>query len=184
MGKYEVTQHQWESVMVSNPSDFEGANRPVEHVSWHAAQDFIHALNEAAGDSLYRLPTEAEWEYACRAGTMTRWSFGGAESELGNYAWYSGNNSPAGTKDVGTKLPNPWGLYDMHGGVMEWCQDRYGRYSSSSQTDPTGPVTGATRGGRGGPFYADARPVRSANRCSSMPVARYDFFGARLLRTK
>ena len=140
LGKYEITQGQWESVMGSNPSYFGGSNRPVEQVSWNDVQEFIGRLNEAAGEEVYRLPTEAEWEYACRAGTTTRWSFGDDEGQLGEYAWYTGNNSPYGTKEVGTKRPNPWGLYDMHGNVWEWCQDWYGSYTSDSQIDPAGPA--------------------------------------------
>jgi len=184
LGKYEITQGQWESVMGRNPSYYSGANRPVEQVSWYDVHTFIHALNEAGGDSLYRLPTEAEWEYVCRAGTTTRWSFGDDESLLGEYAWYSGNNSPSGTKDVGTKRPNPWGLHDMHGNVYEWMQDWYGDYSSDSQTDPTGPATDSYRVSRGGGFYGLAQNVRSALRYYARPSTRYNVLGARLLRTQ
>ena len=101
-------------------------SRPVERVSWHDVQGFVAKLNAAAGSDVYRLPSEAEWEYACRAGTSTRWSVGNNESRLGDYAWYIGNNRPSGTKAVGGKLPNGWGLYDMHGNVWEWVQDWYG----------------------------------------------------------
>ena len=120
LGKYEVTQGEWSSVMGRNPSRYTGdSRRPVERVSWDDVQEFIAKLN-AAGSSVYRLPSEAEWEYACRAGSGTRWSFGDAEGRLGDYAWYGGNNRPSGTKVVGRKRPNGWGLYDMHGNVWEW----------------------------------------------------------------
>ncbi len=182
LGKYEVTQGQWEAVMGSNPSLYSGSNKPVERVSWHDVQEFVQRLNAAAGDSLYRLPTEAEWEYACRAGTTTRWSFGDEESKLTDYAWYEGNNSPSGPKEVGTKLRNPWGLYDMHGNVWEWCQDWYGSYSSGDQVDPQGPATGLGRVSRGGFFLRGARDVRSAGRGSVSPGERFLYLGFRLLR--
>ena len=137
LGKHEITQAQWKSVMGNNPSKFRGENQPVEQVSWDDVQQFVRKLNQAEGEPRYRLPTEAEWEYACRAGTTSRWSFGDDERQLGDYAWYSGNNSPNRTKEVGKKRPHPWGLYDMHGNVWEWCQDWFGSYSSASQIDPT-----------------------------------------------
>jgi len=187
LGKYEITQKQWVVVMGSNPSHFSGwgANHPVENISWYEVQSFIHALNESAGDSLYRLPTEAEWEYACRAGTTTRWSFGDDESQLGDYAWYDDNACAVGAcypHEVGTKLPNPWGLYDMHGNVSEWCQDWQGDYSSGSRIDPIGPTTGSTRIMRGGSFADNARLVRSADRRSFSPGLHGNPIGARLLR--
>ena len=181
LGKSEVTQAQWQAVMGSNPSFYQGANRPVEMVSWYDVHGFIHRLNVAAGDSLYGLPTEAEWEYACRAGTTTWWSFGEDESKLRDYVWYKGDGSPPGTKEVGMKEPNAWGLYDMHGNVWEWCQDWYGPYPSGPQTDPQGPVWGAIRVVRGGGFYDDSRRVRSANRFSNAPSNR-DVVGCRMLR--
>ena len=184
LGKYEITQAQWESVMGGNPSNFIGPNRPVETISWNDVQSFIHRLNEAAGDSLYRLPTEAEWEYAARAGTTRRWSFGDEVSELENYAWYSCNDG-CDTKDVGTKLSNPWGLYDIYGNVLEWCQDWFGSYSSSASVDPSGPSTGSARVIRGGSFdYSHAQDVRSAIRSSVDPGNRFNFLGARLLRIR
>ena len=157
----------------------------MEQVSWNDLQAFIQRLNEAAGEALYRLPTEAEWEYTARAGTTTRWSFGDDESQLGDYAWYSGNNSPSGTKEVGTKRPNPWGLYDMHGNVWEWCQDWWGEnyYSSSPSVDPIGPATGEARVLRGGGYFNIAQRVRSADRGMGRPSDRpYGGRGARLLR--
>jgi len=178
-GKYEITQGQWEAVMGSNQSYFEGANRPVEGVSWHDVQVFITKLNLAAGDSLYRLPTEAEWEYACRAGTTTLWSFGDDENQLTNYAWYEGN-SPNGTKEVGQRLPNSWGLYDMHGNVEEWCQEWYRNYSSDAQTNPNFEFCRVTRGGS---FFNSALLVRSA-RHPGAHGTREVSLGLRLLRTK
>ena len=187
LGKYEVTQGQWEAVMGRNPSEYTGDDRrPVEQISWNDVQDFIARLN-AAEAAVYRLPTEAEWEYACRAGSTTRWSFGDNESLLGDYAWYSGNNSPSGTKAVGGKLPNAWGLYDMHGNVWEWVRDRYdsGYYNSSPRVDPLGPDTGSDRVRRGG-YFGDNRPVnlRSAYRYYDSPGDRYRGIGVRLVRVR
>ena len=139
---------------------------------------------------MYRLPTEAEWEYACRAGTPTRWSLGKEDGDdeglLGNYAWYDGNNSPNGTKAVGDKLPNRWGLYDMHGNVWEWVQDwyDYGYYNDSPRVDPPGPTSGSFRVGRGGAFGNDARDLRSARRHYGSPGYRGRWLGARLLRIR
>jgi formylglycine-generating enzyme required for sulfatase activity len=123
MGKYEVTQKQWHDVMGNNPSDLKGDDLPVEQISWYDARDFIKKLNEKEGTNKYRLPSEAEWEYAVRAGTNTTYFFGDNISELGDYAWYS--ESPGRTHPVGQKKPNPWGLYDMNGNVNEWMQDIY-----------------------------------------------------------
>ena len=123
MGRYEVTQEQWRAIMGDNPSYFTGDDYlPVESVSWDEVQEFIRKLNEKEDTDKYRLPSEAEWEYACRAGTTTRYSFGDDESKLGDYAWY-GDNSGGKTHPVGRKKPNSWGLYDMHGNVWEWVQD-------------------------------------------------------------
>ena len=130
---------------------------------------------------IYRLPTEAEWEYAARAGTTTRWSFGDDESQLGKYAWYGGNQY---AQPVGTKLPNPWGLYDMHGNVYEWCKDWYGTYPTGAVVDPQGPSAGSYRVLRGGTFYSYAQSVRSAYRRYNVPGYRYYIIGFRLLRTE
>ena len=187
LGKYEVTQGEWEAVMGSNPSYFEGnARRPVERVNWYGVHAFIGRLNDASGDSLYRLPSEAEWEYACRAGTQTRWSFGDDESRSGDYAWYDGNNSPFGTKAVGGKLPNRWGLYDMHGNVWEWVQDWYDDdyYNSSPRVDPPGPTSGSNRVLRGGAFGWFAQGVRSAIRFNRSHGPRFSSLGVRLLRIR
>ena len=192
LGKYEVTQAQWESVIGTSPwfgQSYVQSNlaHPAVYISWEDAQEFIHQLNVAAGDSLYRLPTEAEWEYACRAGTNTPWSFGDDESQLGEYAWYKGNTSNVNevyAHAVGTKLPNPWGLHDMHGNVYEWVQDWYGNYSSDVQVDPTGPASGSYRVSRGGGFINGARYTRSPFRFSSTPSYRSGYIGVRLLRTE
>jgi len=124
IGKYPVTQAQYQAVMGNNPSGFSGnPQNPVESISWFNAQEFCEKLSQLTAKT-YRLPTEAEWEYACRAGTETRFSFGDDENQLGDYAWFSGNSDNV-THPVGEKLPNPWGIYDMHGNVWEWCADTY-----------------------------------------------------------
>ncbi len=184
MGKTEVTQGQWKAVMGNNPSSFKdcGDNCPVENVSWEDVQDFITKLNRR-GEGTYRLPTEAEWEYACRANSITKYSYGNGESSLDAYAWYAGN-SGSKTHQVATKQPNDWGLYDMHGNVWEWTQDWYGAYSSGSVTDPQGATSGSFRVGRGGGWGYAAVGLRSAYRGSIAPSNRYDYLGFRLLRTQ
>ena len=187
LGKYEVTQRQWELVMGDNPSQYRGDPRlPVDSVSWYDVHEFIDRLNASAGDSLYRLPSEAEWEYACRAGTQTRWSFGDDLDQLVRYAWYRDNNSPHSTKAVGLRRPNDWGLYDMHGNVWEWVQDRYSDryYNSSPRVDPQGPSSGSLRVARGGDFDNRARGVRSAYRNGESPGRRNDSGGVRLVRIR
>jgi formylglycine-generating enzyme required for sulfatase activity len=187
LGKYEVTQGQWESVMGTRPwsgQDYvqENPDHPTVYVSWNDAQAFVTKLNQAAGSDLYRLPAEAEWEYACRAGTTTRWSFGDDQDRLGEYAWYTANAWYAGkqyAQKVGTKKPNPWGLYDMHGNVWEWCQDWYGPYSSSPHVDPTGRLSGSRRVVRGCSFHGGSS--RSANRSRRTPSCRNGYLGLRLL---
>ena len=194
LGKYEVTQGEWESVMGETPWSGgsyvqEHPAHPAVHISWDDVQEFIGRLNAAAGDSLYRLPSEAEWEYACRAGTQTRWSFGNDTSQLGDYAWYYANAWNVGERyahAVGTKLPNPWGLYDMHGNVWEWVQDWYGSsYYNSPRVDPPGPTSGSSRVLRGGSFYRGAQDSRSAPRISASPGFRSGGdIGVRLLRIR
>ncbi len=183
MGVHEVTQAQYEQVMGVNSSEFKGADNPVEKASWDDAVEFCRRLSdlpaEKAAGNVYRLPTEAEWEYACRAGTTTKYSFGDDESELGDYAWY-GVNSDQKTHPVGSKKPNAWGLYDMHGNVFEWCQDRYGDYPSGSVTDPTGPAVGSYRVHRGGSWDGPAELCRSATRCGYGPSYRYFNYGFRV----
>jgi len=180
MGKCEVTQRQWAAVMGNNPSALPGENLPVEYVSWYEVQDFIRRLNELEGAD-YRLPTEAEWEYACRAGTTTVYSLGDDPAGLDAYAWYQAD-SEGRTHDVGTKKPNAWGLYDMHGNVWEWCQDWVGPYPLSSVTDPTGSPGGKTRVGRGGSMGVGSGMCRSADRSAADPENRGADLGFRLCR--
>jgi formylglycine-generating enzyme required for sulfatase activity len=182
LGKFEVTQGQWEAVMGNNPSLFSGnPNRPVEQVWWDAAQEFLRKLNAMEGGSKYRLPSEAEWEYAARAGTTTAYSFGDDAARLGDYAWYK-DNANNQTHPVGQLKPNPWGLYDMHGNVMEWVEDWYGRYGAEAVTNPRGPSSGTHRMRRGGAWNSTAAVCRSSNRYS-VPGFRDDFLGFRVLRT-
>ena len=166
LGKFPVMQGQWTSEMdecpwsgknyvITNPS------HPAVYISWDDVNAFVNHLNDKADEKLYRLPTEAEWEYACRAGTSTRWSFGDDEELLDEYAWYGTNAADLGHchgHAVGRKCQNDWGLYDMHGNVYEWVQDWYGKdyYESSPRVDPSGPSTGSDRVNRGGCFHSSA----------------------------
>jgi formylglycine-generating enzyme required for sulfatase activity len=181
LGKYAVTQTQWTAVMGSNPSRFKGQNNPVEQVSWDDAQDFTNRLNRKEGHKRYRLPTEAEWEYAARAGTTSTYSFGDDAGSMEQYAWYV-NNSGDTTHPVGQKKPNAWGLYDMHGNVYEWVQDWYGEkyYSGSPSTDPRGPSSGSNRVLRGGSWFNNAATCRSAYRDDLSPGNRRVLLGFRL----
>ena len=189
LGKYEVTQEQWVAVMGSNPSEFKGRTNPVEKVSWDDVQEFLRRLNSKEGTNPplplpggeYRLPTEAEWEYACRAGATTTYSFGDDADQVGQYAWYDGNSGEK-THPVGQLKPNAWGLYDMHGNVYEWCQDWYGEtyYSQSPAKDPQGPGSGNSRLLRGGSWYANAPLVRCASRISYAPASRDRNIGVRV----
>jgi len=183
MGKYEVTQKEWKAVMGDNPSSFKGDKLPVEQVSWNDIQEFIKKLNQKEGGTKYRLPTEAEWEYAARAGSNSKWSFGDNESQLGDYAWY-GSNSNSQTHPVGQKKPNKYGLYDVHGNVWEWVQDWYDSnyYSSSPKTDSKGPSSGSLRVFRGGGWYSDAEYTRSADRDFDNPEYGFSNIGFRLVR--
>ena len=180
LGTFEVTQAQWESVMTgSNPSD--PSTLPKENISWEGSQQFIRQLNNAAtGSEVYRLPTEAEWEYACRAGTTTPWSFGDDHLQLGMYAWYLRSSNQNFPHPVGMLLQNPWGLFDMYGNVMEFCQDLHGPYSAEAQVDPRGPLTGEYRVVRGGYYEADFLSTRSASRAPGLAPNR--FTGFRVLR--
>jgi formylglycine-generating enzyme required for sulfatase activity/GTPase Era involved in 16S rRNA processing len=179
MARYPVIQALWQAIMGNNPSHFKGENYPVEKVSWGDAQEFITKLNERTGESRYRLPTEAEWEYACRSGSSGIYCFGNDEKFLGEYAWYI-NNSDRKTHAVGEKKPNAWGLYDMHGNVWEWCQDWYEDYSPGSVIDPVVPSSGAGRVGRGGSWCSGAGHCQSANRSWYTSSRRFNLIGLRL----
>jgi formylglycine-generating enzyme required for sulfatase activity len=181
MGNYLVTQKQWEAVMGDNPSHFKGPKNPVETICWNDCQKFVEKLNAKVRGGKFSLPTEAQWEYACRAGSTTRYCFGDEESGLGEYAWY-GENAGGKTHPVGEKKPNAWGLYDMHGNVWEWCQDwcNSGYYANSPTDDPMGPSGGAYRVVRGGTWDGPARNCRSAGRGSFVPGYRHDYLGFRV----
>ncbi len=192
MGKYEVTQEQWEAVMGNNPSSFKGAKRPVECVSWNDAQEFIKKLNtqDAVKRSgmKFRLPTEAEWEYACRAGTTTALNSGknltdetrGRNlSELGRYSYSRSKDNKH--VNVGIYAPNAWGLYDMHGNVWEWCEDWHGDYDNGAVTDPKGASSGSFRVLRGGGWSSDDGNCRSATRSGIDPTFRFNCIGFRLV---
>ena len=173
LGMCEVTQEQYRRVTGENPSRYKGdAQRPVERVSWNDAVEFCRQLSDTEGRE-YRLPTEAEWEYACRAGSTTKWCFGDSTAGLEDYAWYSAN-SGGQTHPVGQKSPNAWGLHDMHGNVYEWCADWYGPgyYRNSPPYDPIGAASGSDRVRRGGCWAGDAGRCRSASRsiCSLFPA--------------
>ena len=181
----EVTQGQWQRVMGNNPSRFKdgGGDCPVEQVSWNDVQEFIRKLNGLEGTDKYRLPTEAQWEYAARSGgKKEEWAGTSNESSLGSYAWYDAN-SGGKTHPVARKQPNGLGLFDMSGNVWEWCQDWYGNYPAGSVTDPEGPSSGSFRVLRGGSWYYYAGRCRSAFRYYNVPGSRDDDLGFRLLRT-
>ncbi len=184
MGTYEVTQVQWRAVMGSDPAFFTGDdNLPVEMVSWDDVQEFIRKLNAKEGTDKYRLPSEAEWEYACRAGTTTRYSFGDSDAKLGEYAWFA-ENSGDETHPVDQKKPNPWGLYDMHGNVWEWVQDVYHESYDGAPTDGSAWVgSGSLRVYRGGSWCNVAGYCRSASRGCAGPALRCDDLGFRLVRS-
>jgi len=173
MSKTEVTQAQWKSVMENNPSYFKGDDLPVESVSWDDCQKFCQKTG-------LQLPTEAQWEYACRAGSTGKYAGTGNLDEMG---WYSGNSGQK-THPVGTKQPNAWGLYDMHGNVWEWCADWYGDYPSGAVTDPEGSSSGSARVERGGCWYSTAGDCSSSNRNFNFPsFANSSSHGFRLVRT-
>ena len=171
IGKYEVTQKQWQQIMGNNPSHFKGDNLPVENVSWNDTQEFIRRLNEATGKQ-YRLATEAEWEYAARGGNKSQGYKYSGSNILNDVAWYR-DNSGGATHPVGSKRPNELGIYDMSGNVWEWCQDRYGQYRSSPKRDPKGPSLGALRVLRGGGWNYDARDMRVSYRNSTNTPDHY-----------
>ena len=191
IGVYEVTQKQYEEVMVENSSVFKGPNNPVERVSWENAVEFCRKLSEMPDSKtagvIYRLPTEAEWEYACRAGTTTKYSFGNAISLLGDHAWFQ-KNSVGRTHPVGEKKPNPWGLYDMHGNVYEWCLDWYGEYPSDNVKDPIVTESGLEpipkhRVIRGGSWNFGTANCFSAVRGNIPPLSNLPYVGFRVVRS-
>ena len=182
MGKYEVTQAQWQAVMGENPSNFKDcANCPVEQVSWDDTQKFIQRLNGMNDGYTYRLPTEAEWEYACRAGTT-----GDYAGNLSDMTWYS-ENSGSKTHSVGGKQPNAWGLADMHGNVREWCQDWYHETYYGAPTDGSAWLSGGEQKGRvlrGGSWLDFAAYLRSASRLRLTPDGRLDNLGFRVVAVR
>jgi len=182
MGKFEVTQAQWQSFMNNNPSYFKGDNLPVEQVSWDDAMEFCEKLSDKTGKK-YTLPTEAQWEYACRAGSKSRFCFGDSDSSLGDYAWYSAN-SYFWTHPVGQKNPNAWGLYDMYGNVFEWCLDYYDEnyYSKSPSKNPVNMNSSSYRVLRGGSSFNNPEYCRSAYRGLGKPDYRNLSFGFRVVR--
>lgn len=197
MGTYEVTQDIYEEVMGTNPSYWKGAKLPVEQVSWYDAVAFANALSRKDGleevytingetvscdwsKKGYRLPTEAEWEYAARGGAKSQGYTYAGSNTVGDVAWYN-NNSEDMTHDAGSKKANELGLYDMSGNVFEWVWDWYDDYSATAQTNPTGSSTGSYRVLRGGSWGNNASYVRAANRCSLTPSFQYSFIGIRVL---
>jgi len=180
IGIYEVTQEHWEKVMGNNPSKFKGANKPVEGISWNDAQEFIQKLSEMEKIE-YRLPTDAEWEYACRAGTTGQWYFEDSMDELNDHAWCEAN-SKGQTHSVGQKKPNPWGLYDMYGNVGELCSDWYDKSGDQEQTDPKGSSSGEFRVVRGGTWHTTKRICNSTVRGVNAPDNIPNAMGFRLVR--
>ena len=184
LGVTEVTQGQYERVMGTNPSDnqkrdirmSDSSMYPVERVSWEDAVEFCKNLSDLPEEKkvgrVYRLPTEAQWEYACRAGSKTQYSFGESSRSIGDYAWLQ-ENSNNRTHPVGQKKPNAWGLYDMHGNVEEWCSDWYDKYPKGPVSDPGGPKEGTFRVLRGGSYHCDPTSCRSAHRIWYIPSSRY-----------
>ncbi len=184
MQQTEVTQAQYEALMGVNPSHFRGDANPVESVDFSDAKEFCRRLCELPpeknSENLYRLPTEAEWEYACRAGSTSSFCFGDDEGMLEEYGWFN-KNANRTTHAVGGKKPNAWGLHDMHGNVSEWCRDFYAAYPSAAQTDPHGPEAGDQITVRGGGWFFVPQNARSAHRDAYQQAARYVGLGFRLV---
>ena len=188
----EVTQKQWKAVMGSLPRYIRNCSEecPVERISWEDAQTFIHKLNKLEGGDYYRLPTEAEWEYAARAGSKKAFANGEitnaacGDTKMSDIGWYCGNSKSYPHHPVAQKAPNSWGIYDMHGSVWEWCSDWYGSYPQGSVTDPSGPSEGAERVIRGGGLGDNARSCRTANRLSHESDMIIDNIGMRIVRSQ
>ncbi len=182
LGRYEVTQKQWVEIMGNNPSKFQGEDRPVDRVSWLDARDFVKRLNERESDVLYRLPTEAEWEYAARAGTTTEYYWG--DTVDNDYVWYYGT-SEFQTHPVGTKKANPFGLFDMLGNVWEWTSDWFAAdyYQKSPKMNPPGPETGKFKVRRGGSSANLISHIRSATRYRGKLDRRHHILGLRVARS-
>lgn len=179
IGRYEITQAQWKAVMGYSLSHLKDPNLPADGIDWSKAVDFCKRLSERQFE-IFRLPTEAEWEYACRAGTVTAYSFGNDPTSLTQYAWCNSNSNHK-THLVGQKKPNAFGLYDMHGNVWEWCSDFYDDYLVDSTVDPSGPPDGSCRILRGGSWFCTPGPCRSANRGWNTPETRDDDVGFRIV---
>ena len=178
IGQTEVTQELWEAVMGSNPSYLKGDKLPVDVVSWNDCQTFIQKLNQLTGKK-FRLPTEAEWEFAARGGNKRMGYQYSGSNDIDEVAWYS-SNSDNKTHPVASKQPNELGIYDMSGNVWEWCSDWYGGYSSEAQTNPTGPTSGSYRVFRGGSWRSGAASCRTANRNDDAPTGSSNYLGLRL----
>ena len=179
IGETEVTQALWQAVMGSNPSKYKGTQKPVEQVSWNDCQEFIQNLNQLTGRK-FRLPTEAEWEYAARGGNKCRGYKYSGSNNIDDVAWYTKTTNDTGTRFVKTKQANELGLYDMSGNVWEWCQDRYGKYNSGAQTNPTGATSRTFRVNRGGGYISRTGYCRSSRRSSNHPADRFFDLGLRL----
>ena len=186
LGICEVTVAQFDKVMGMRPSHWKADNNPIEQVSWEQVTSFCRELSASAAEQqagrVYRLPTEAEWEYACRAGSQTPFSFGSNPEEFGVYGWFL-KNSDSRSHSVGQKKPNSFGLYDMHGNVWEWCQDWYGEFETGFSVDPTGPVSSFSRVRRGGSWEHPPRQGRSSHRSYLPPDYRYCKLGFRVALT-
>lgn len=189
LSKFEVTQAQWLIVMRGSPSEFEGDDLPVEHVTWNEATSFCQKMTKRERDNetlpngyIYSLPSEAQWEYACRAGTRTAFGHGNEAGGLEKYGWTI-DNAEEKTHEIGKLLPNPWGLHDMHGNVLEWCRDVYGDYPKGKSTNPTGAVFGDKRVARGGSILNSQLDCRSAKRYKGEPAEK-DLVGLRVVLTQ
>lgn len=183
MGTFEVTNQQWQAVMGEVPSKMKKPEYPVERIDWEQATAFCRKLSDLPGEqqrgNTYRLPTEAEWEYACRAGSTSRWSFGDREEDFGEYGWFRGN-SEGHSHPVGLKKPNQWGLYDMHGNIKEWCSDNYAPFTDAPTVDPDG-VEKGPKVVRSGSWFTAPIACRSADRMAAGKTRRYAILGMRVV---